>query len=126
MFRPDANREIQDENTQQIGEDEDEDKSNPEEDTNQGGGIELDDMQHEVKKITHPQVRGSRIRHELKTNLNSEYFTPKHATRRSTDNQQINISEDEEIESVYNAATISDPNTSSNIKEVLRGNEKEA
>ena len=42
------------------------------------------------------------------------------------DNQQINTSENEEIESIYNTATISDPNTPSNIEEALRENEKEA
>ena len=36
------------------------------------------------------------------------------------------MSEDEQMESVHNIATISDPNTPSNIKEALRGNEKEA
>ena len=37
-----------------------------------------------------------------------------------------NISENEQVESVYNTATILDPNTPSNIEEALRGNEKEA
>ena len=41
------------------------------------------------------------------------------------DSQQINISENEQIDSVYNTATISDPNTPSNIEETLRGNVKE-
>ena len=38
----------------------------------------------------------------------------------------MNISDDEQIENVYNTATISDPNTPSNIEEALRGNENEA
>ena len=32
---------------------------------NQGGGNDLDDMEDEVEEIIHPQVKGSRIRHEL-------------------------------------------------------------
>ena len=44
-LRPDVNREIQDENMQQIVEDEDKDESNPEYDMNQGGGNSLNDMQ---------------------------------------------------------------------------------
>ena len=58
-----------------------------------------------------------RMRHELKTNFNSEYFTPKYATRRSMDYEGTNISEDEKIVSVYNTATIKDPNTPLNIEE---------
>ena len=38
----------------------------------------------------------------------------------------MNISDDEQIENVYNTATISDPNISLNIEEALRGNKKEA
>ena len=62
----------------------------------------------------------------MKTNLNTEYFTPKNATRRSIVNQQVNISENEQIESIYNTAMISDSNAPSNIEEALRGKEKEA
>ena len=87
---------------------------------NQGGGNDLDEMEDELEEVTHPQVKGSRIRYELKTSLNSEYFTSKHATRQSMDNQLVNISEDEQIE------TILDPNMQANIEEALRGNEKEA
>ena len=83
---------------------------------NQGGGNDLDYMEDEVEEITHPQVTGNRIRHQLKTRSNSEYFTPKHATRQSMDNELINTSEDEQIESVYNTATISDPNIPSSTK----------
>ena len=75
------------ENAQQIDEDKDEYENNPKDNINQGGGNDLDDMQDEVKELTHPQVKESWIRYELETNLNSEYFTPKHATRWSTDNQ---------------------------------------
>ena len=61
VLKPDVNRQIQYENSQQIDEDEDKDENNPEEDINQGGGNDLDDMQNEVKEITHPQLTGSRI-----------------------------------------------------------------
>ena len=86
-LRPDVNREIQNENAQQSDENEDKDENNPAEDMNQVAGNDLDDMKDEVEEKRHPQVKGSRIRHKLKTSLNTEYFTPKHATRRSTDNQ---------------------------------------
>ena len=67
---------------------------------NQGRRNDLDDMEDDIKEVMHPLVKGSIIRHELKTSLNSEYFTSKHATRQNTDNQQINTSEDEKIEIV--------------------------
>ena len=126
VIRPDTNREDQDENIQQINEDEEENESNPEKDINLGGGNDLDDTQDEIEEMTQPEVRGIRMRHELKTDLNPEYFTPKHATRRSTDNDEIHILEDEQIESVYNTAIISDPNTPLNIDEALKGKEKDA
>ena len=58
VMRPDVNREIHDENIQQIDEDEEEDESNPEEDMNLGGRNDLDDMQDEVEETTQPQLRG--------------------------------------------------------------------
>ena len=99
VIRPDANREGQDENIQQVDEDEEENESNPERDINLGGRNDLDNMEDKIEEITRPQGRGSRMIHELKTNLNSEYFTPRHATRRRTDNDEINILEDEQVES---------------------------
>ena len=83
-------------------------------------------MEDNLEDITHPKVKGSRIRHQLKTCLNSEYFTPKHLTQQSMDNQQINTLEDEQIQSIYNTATISDQSTPLNIEEALKVNEKEA
>ena len=58
MLRPDINKEIQMENTQQCDEDDDEDENNPKEDI----GNDLDDMEDDIKEITHPKVKGSRIR----------------------------------------------------------------
>ena len=78
VLRPDVNREIRKENAQQSDENEDDDKNNSDEDMNHGGGNNPDDMEDEVEEITHPQVKGSRIRHYLITTLNSEYFAPKH------------------------------------------------
>ena len=47
-------REIQKENAQQGDEDGDEDENNSEEDINLGGGNDLDNMENDVEKITHP------------------------------------------------------------------------
>ena len=95
VLRPDVNRKIQQGNVQQSDEDEDEDEdndkdddkdddkeedieenedadeNNPEKYINQWGENELDDMEDNVEEIIHRQFKGSRIRHQLKTSLNS-------------------------------------------------------
>ena len=49
-----------------------------------------------------------------------------HTTRRSTDNDEINMLKNKQIERVYNIATTSDPNKPLSIEEALKGNGKES
>ena len=66
VLRPDENREMQKEIARQSDEDKYEDENNPEEDMNHGGQHIRDDIEVDVEEIIHPQVKGSKIRYQLK------------------------------------------------------------